>query len=88
MTATFPRETIEFLPAPVTVDGVVTTAGVTYCITAANGVRPVTFTAATVIGGKTGVMVSGYTVGLYRVWSRIPGSPESPVIDHGTFRIT
>lgn len=83
---TYPRESVEFQPVTVTVDGVAVTTGVTFAVVP-YGDRPVTFVAPTTLGGKIGVMVSGLGVGVYRVWAQVTSAPETPVIDCGTFTV-
>lgn len=85
--ATFPRETVEFQPITVTVDGATVTTGVSFAVTAPDA-RPATFTPATILDGRTGVMIEGLTVGFHRVWAKVASNPETPVIDCGTIRIT
>lgn len=89
MSSVFQRETIEFLPVEVTLDGVAVTAGVELAITAGVA-RPTTWAAPTSLGGRIGVLIgNGQAVGVYTVWARITdaGSPEVPVIVLGTYRI-
>ena len=83
----YPRETIEFQPVTVTVDGVAVTTGVEFCVVSA-GARPGTWAAPTTIGGKIGVMITGLAPGMYEVWAQITSNPEIPVIDCGTFSVT
>jgi len=88
MTGTsYPRESVEFQPVTVTVDGAPVTTGVQFCITS-HGLRPVTWVAPTTLDGKIGVMVTGFTPGLYDVWAQITSSPEFPVIDCGIISVT
>ena len=87
MTNLYPRESVEFQPVTVLVDGVAVTTGVTFCVTPP-GVRPVTFTAPTTLGGKIGVMVTGFPVGVNKVWGRVVSAPETPLIECGEFIIT
>lgn len=82
----FQRESVEFQPVTVTVAGVAVTSGVTFCVTAEDE-RPVTFSAATTLSGQIGVMVTTLSPGTYRVWAKISSSPETPVLDCGTFRV-
>lgn len=87
MSTTYPRETVEFQPITVTVDGVEVLTGVTVAVVA-SGVRPVTYTAPTTLAGKIGVMVTGMALGIYDVWAKVASSPETPVIYCGSFRVT
>lgn len=83
----FERETTEFVPVTVTVDGAITTTAVQFAVTDAFTERPVTWVNAVIIGGKTGFMLQGRAVGSYRVWAKVTDAPETPVIDCGTFRV-
>jgi hypothetical protein len=83
----YPRESVEFQPVTVTRDGIAVTTGLSFAIVA-DGARPTTFTAATILGGKAGVMVSGLARGTYRIFAQLDASPEVPVIDCGYFYIT
>jgi len=83
----YERESIEFQPVNVTVDGVAVTSGVTFAITP-NGDRPTTYTPPTTINGTPGVMIQGLTPGLYGIWAKVNSSPETVVIKCGTITIT
>ncbi|MDF9748644.1 hypothetical protein M2428_000074 [Arthrobacter sp. ES3-54] len=83
----YERESIEFQPVTVTVDGAVVTTGVTFAITPHSD-RPVTYIAPTTVAGKTGVMVQGLTPGLHAVWAKVASTPEAVVINCGTIIIT
>jgi hypothetical protein len=84
----FQRETLEFLPVGVYVNGTAVTEGVEFCIVEA-GARPDAFGAATTIGTAIGVMVNGTAlgVGTYQVYAQVTDAPEVPVVDAGTFRV-
>ena len=86
--APFQRETYEFLPVAVTVNGSAVTVGVEFAIVDLS-TRPSTFGSAVTLGTAVGVMVAGTAlgVGTYRVFGKVTSSPEIPVIDCGTFRI-
>lgn len=83
----YPRETDELLPAPVERNGVIATSGVQYAITA-DTARPTTWTAPYVVDGVSGVRVTGLAPGVWRVWAKVTGTNESPVIDLGNFTVT
>jgi hypothetical protein len=83
----YPRESVEFQPVNVTQDGIAVTSGLSFAIVA-DGARPVTFTAATVLDNKPGVMLTGLAAGTYRIFAKLTNSPEIPVIDCGYFYIT
>ena len=87
MTSSYPRETVEFQPITITVDGTPVTTGVTVALVA-NGTRPSVWVAPTTLAGKIGVMLTGLTPGLYSVFAKIASSPETPVIDCGFVSIT
>ena len=87
MSNSYPRETVEFAFPRVTVDDVVVTTGVTFALFA-NGTRPTTWDAPTIVDGRTGVMLTGLTPGLYRIFAKVASSPETPVIDCGYVSIT
>jgi len=84
--ANFPRESTEFLALNVTVDGVAVTTGITVAVVGQRE-RPSTWTAPVTLGGKIGIMVSGYQPGDYYVWAKVSDSPEQPVIRAGSFRV-
>lgn len=85
----YERESIEFQPITVTVDGVAVTTGVTFAITP-NGTRPATYTytAPATVAGKTGVMVQGLQPGAYNIWAKVASTPETVVINCGSIYIT
>ena len=87
-TAPFQRETYEFLPVTVTVNGTAVTDDVEFAVVDLES-RPDTFGAATTIGTAIGVMVNGTAlgVGTFRVFAKVTSSPEVPVIDCGSFRV-
>lgn len=82
----FPRESVEFLPVTVRVDGVTVTTDVEFSVVAA-GARPGTFAAPTSLDGSIGVMVTGLDPGTYTVWAQVTSAPETPVVDCGSFRV-
>lgn len=83
----YERESTEFQPVTVTVDGTAVTSGVTLAITA-SGQRPVTYAAPVTIDGKAGVMVQGLQPGAYNVWAKVDSTPETVVINCGSILIT
>jgi len=87
MNTSYPRESVEFAPVTITVDGTPVTTGVTFAVVA-NDTRPSTWVAPTTLDGKIGVMLTGLTPGLYKVWGKVVSSPETPVIDCGYVSIT
>ena len=84
----FQRETYEFLPVQVTVNGTAVTAGVETAIVEL-GARPSTWGTATTLGTAVGVMVAGTALGpgTFEVYAKITDSPEVPVLNCGSFRI-
>lgn len=82
-----PRETVEYIPVVVTLNGVVTTTGVSFAIVA-DGSRPSVWTAATVLSSATYALVSGLTPGVWRVWAKVSAAPETPVIECGYITVT
>lgn len=82
----FPSQTSEFLPVPVSADGVIVTTGIAYSVVP-NGNQPGAWTAATVMNSKTGVMVSGFAAGTYRIYAQATTTNETAVIDCGTFLV-
>jgi len=83
----YPRESIEFQPITVTIDGAAITTGVDIAITGRSE-RPTVWVPATVLDGKLGFMVGTYQPGDHLVWCRYTDNPEVPVILAGYFRIT
>lgn len=85
----YPRESVEFQPILITLDGnpVTVAADVEVCITAPNA-RPSTWIASTSLAGEIGVMIQNLAVGTYTVWARITDSPEIPVINCGAFAVS
>ncbi|MGZ4659829.1 MAG: hypothetical protein ACXVYB_00960 [Arthrobacter sp.] len=86
MANAYPRESVEFMPVQVTLDGAAVTTDVSFAIVP-DGHRPVTFTPATILLGVPGVMLGGLAAGTYRVYARIASGPETPVIDCGYFYV-
>jgi hypothetical protein len=84
----FQRETLEFLPVVVTVDGDPVTDDVEFAIVPAGG-RPDDWEAAETLGTAIGVMVAGTALGTgtFQVYARVTDAPEVPVVDAGTFRV-
>jgi protein-disulfide isomerase len=83
---TFPRESIEFLPITVTVDGVKVSTGVTFAKTTGAD-RPTVFNAAVTVGSNIGVMVAGEPTGLTTIYAKVTGTGETPVIMCGQYRV-
>jgi len=88
MTAlTVPRETVEYVPVDVTVNGVVTTTGIEFAVVL-DGARPSAWTAAVVLSSRTYVLLTGLTPGQWRIWARVSAAPETPVIECGYITVT
>lgn len=84
---TIPRESVEFVPVTVTVDGATVTTGVELAVVQ-DGERPTVWAAPVTLSGQIGVMTGTYAVGTWRVWARVTSNPEVPVVDCGYFRVT
>lgn len=84
---TTPRESAEWRPFTVTVDGSPTTTGVETAV-APMGSRPITWTPATVRGNKTLIRVEGLPVGTYGAWARTTRGDETAVTFLGYFTIS
>jgi hypothetical protein len=84
---TYPRETVEFQPVAVTVNGTPVTTGVQFAIAAA-GARPITWAAPVTLNAQIGVMVENLQPGVWHVWAQITSTPEIPVIDCGAFEVS
>ena len=84
----FQRETYEFLPVNVTVNGSAVTTNVQTAIVEL-GERPTTWGTAATLGTAIGVMVAGTAlgVGTFEVYAKVTDSPEVPVLNCGSFRI-
>jgi hypothetical protein len=80
----FQRETQEFLPVAVTVNGTAVTSNVEFDIVA-SGDRPLTFGSAVTLGTAIGVMVENLSAGGYEVFAKVSSSPEIPVLSCGSF---
>jgi hypothetical protein len=80
----YPRETIEFQPIDITVDGQPAVAAQYQLTTGSN--RPSgAWTNVTSLGGKVGFLISGLAVGRYLCWAKLSSAPETPVILVGAF---
>ena len=86
--APFQRETYEFLPVTVTVNGTAVMSDVAFSVVDVAS-RPSTWGTAVTLGTAIGVMVNGTALGpgTFNVFARVTSSPEIPVIPCGTFRI-
>jgi hypothetical protein len=85
--SSIPRESSEWHPFTVTVDGTPVTTGVETAVTTISA-RPATWTPATVRDGKTLIRIAGLTPSTYRAWARITRSDETAVVDLGLFSIS
>lgn len=83
----YPRESVEFQPVAITVNGTAVLTGVTFSVVE-YGLRPSTFGTAVSLSGNIGVMVSALDPGDYTVWAKIVSSPETPVVECGYFTVT
>jgi hypothetical protein len=83
----YQRESVEFQPVNVTVDGSPVIADLLFAIVR-DGQRPVTFSPGYVIGTESGVMIAGLEPGTYRIYAQVTAAwPETPVLDCGYFYI-
>lgn len=84
----YERETKEFQPVYVTVDGVEVTTGISLAVVE-KGKRPVTYGSASVLGSNIGVWVENLETGVYEIFARVTAQPpEIPAIPLGKFRVT
>ena len=94
----YPRETVEFQPVVVEVNDVALTiadvADIELMVTASRE-RPSStvsgvWEAPATLDGELGVMVDGPTLGpgTFLVWAKVTSSPETPVLEAGSFRVT
>jgi hypothetical protein len=84
----YPHETSEWAAVTVTVNDVVVTASVEFAILPVGSTAAKTWTAAVIRDTKTGVNITGLTVGFYEVSARVTDAPDLVVIDCGTFEMT
>lgn len=86
----YPIESNVFQPVTVRLDGSPHYSGVTFAVKPPR-TRPILadFTAATILGGVTGIMTGSRSLGTWHVWARVTDvTPEIPWIDCGPiFRI-
>jgi hypothetical protein len=80
----YPRETIEFQPIDITVDGQPAVAA-QYQLTTGDARPSGAWTNVTTLGGKVGFLISGLAVGRYLCWAKLSSAPETPVILVGAF---
>lgn len=88
MTTIIERESIEFVPVTVTLDGEPTQTGVTLAIVPV-GERPEEFTDRYELDDEIGILVDGPTLGegYFFVWYKITDNPEIPVGRAGRIQI-
>lgn len=87
MSISLPRETLEFLPITVTVDGQEVTAGVKVCVVTGRN-RPTEWVDPVELDGKIGVLTEGHAPGTYKVYAQITDAPEIPVVLCGSYTLT
>jgi len=81
----YPQESNVFQPVTVRLDGSPHYTGVLFAVVPPRE-RPAAedFTAATILGGVTGVMTGGRALGTWHVWAKVEDvSPETPWVDCG-----
>lgn len=83
---TYQRETKEFQPISIKVDGVEVLEGVEVSVIP-SGTRPTEWSAPFTLDGKLGVMIEGFVPDTYQVWAKITSVPEIPVIYCGNFKV-
>jgi len=89
MTNIYPRESVEFQPILITLDGVlITDYTIVETSVALPNARPYTWIPAVSLGSNVGLMIQNLSVGTYNVWVRITDSPEIPVINCGSFAVS
>jgi hypothetical protein len=87
----YPRETIEFQPIDITVDGQPAVAAQYQLVASPSAAldylaRPSgAWTNVTTLGGKVGFLINGLAIGRYLVWAKLSSAPETPVILVGAF---
>lgn len=86
MANAYPRESVEFQPVNIMVEGTPVLTGLSFAVVP-DGSRPVTFSPADMVGGRPGFYVGGFGPGTYRVFAQLENPPETPVIDCGYFYI-
>lgn len=86
MSNVYVQETLEHLPIKVKVDGVQVFVGIEVCIVPF-GARPVGWSAAILLSGKIGVMLTGLALGTWVIYARVASNPETPVILVGHIKI-
>ncbi len=86
----YPRETVEFIPVTVTVDGEEVTSGVAFSVVQliTGAERPGAWIAPVALGGRIGVMTDQQEPGIYAVWAKITDAPEIPVVFCGEYKVT
>lgn len=87
MVNTYQRETKEFIPVPISINGVSTTVGVKFQITIL-GARPIgVWLDPITVGGKIGVMIDQLAPGKWTIWAQVTSNPEIVVEDCGFFLV-
>lgn len=86
-----PRESVEFLPVSVLVDGEPPDPADVEIAVVSERDRPADddWSAAFVLEGRTGVIIDGLDPARYRVWVKVINSyPETPVLAAGLLTVT
>jgi hypothetical protein len=87
----YPRETIEFQPIDITIDGQPAVAAQYQLVASPSAAldylaRPAgAWTNVTTLGSKVGFLISGLAVGRWLCWAKLSSAPETPVILVGAF---
>lgn len=91
MTNTFIQGTLEFQPVSIKLDGVPVFNNVQFSVVLIDDTVETeagTFSAATSLDGKIGVMLTpDMVIGYYKIYAQITDTPEIPIKDCGTVRI-
>lgn len=87
MPNSYPRETVEFQPVTVAINGLSVLVGIQFALTSGTA-RPTTWANPATVSGKIGVMITGLAPGIWTVWAKVVYSPETPVINCGSIVIT
>lgn len=86
---TYPAASVELLPLTVAVDGTPTTTYQVAIVPAGTASTDITTWASSVaVDTDRGVMVADLTPGIWAVWTKVTGNPETPVMLNAYILIT
>lgn len=83
----YPRETDEFQPVLVVRDGTLVTDDSVEFAVVRDGLRPLEFAPPVILDEQAGIRIYGYAPGRYRVWAKVAGPGQAPVVDCGLFEV-